>query len=384
LAISRRDALKLLAAGALAGMAPSGSARSERADGARSGAWLGARGDREGRYGVARIDARGAARAHTPLPFRAHAVAVSPDARTAVAVARRPGTLAALLDAGGRVVGTFHADAGRHFEGHGAFSADGLLFFTSENDYAAGRGVVGVRSVAEGFRRIAEWPSAGIGPHELALGADGRTLVVANGGILTHPDSGRTTLNPDSMSPSLARLAADSGRLLDQAALDPRLAPLSIRHLAVTPSDDVVFGVQDEGLGDPGAPVVGVWRRSGSLDLLAPRSAPARAQGYVGGVALDLGGRLAAASEPREGRVAFFEVSGGRWLSEVAAEDACGVAPCPQPAAFRVSTGTGVLLEVARVADRMESRTLSASTDPWDNHLTFLAGAPGVRPGSVS
>jgi hypothetical protein len=142
--------------------------------------------------------------------------------------------------------------------------------------------------------------------------------------------------------------------------------------------------MQDEGLGDPGAPVVGVWRRSGSLDLLAPRSAPARAQGYVGGVALDLGGRLAAASEPRDGRVAFFEVSGGRWLSEVAAEDACGVAPCPQPAAFRVSTGTGVLLEVARVADRMESRTLSASADPWDNHLTFLAGAPGVRPGSVS
>jgi hypothetical protein len=301
LAIDRRAALKLLAAAGVAALAPVRPAEAARAleSAGRHGRWLGACGNRDGHYGVARIEAVAGPRVVARLPGRAHAVAVSPDGRTCVALARRPGTLASVLDAGAGVRATFHADPGRHFEGHGVFSPDGALFYTAENDYGAGRAVVGVRSVADGFPSVAEWPSAGIGAHEIALGADGRTLVVANGGILTHPDTGRTRLNVDSMQPSLARLAADSGQLLDQAALEPRLSLLSIRHLAVTPDDDVVFGMQDEGLADPGVPLLGVWRRGGRIDLVA--SAARSEHRYIGGVALDRSGRLAAASadDPR-------------------------------------------------------------------------------------
>jgi hypothetical protein len=368
---TRRDVLKLFAAGAASWLAP-GLARAADAGASptRPGGWLSACGDREGRWGVARIDAHGSVRARAPISCRAHAIAVSPDGRICVAVARQPGTLAILLDADGCVRGTFQSEPGRHFFGHGVFSRDGALFFTTENDYSGERGVVGVRSVADGFRRIAEWPSAGIGPHELALDADGATLVVANGGILTHPDTGRTRLNVDSMQPSLARLSAESGRLLDRTALSPRLSLLSIRHLAVTPMGDAVFGMQDEGLGDPGAPIAGVWRHSGEIDLV-DAGAPWR-QGYIGGVALDRSGAVAAASAPRDGRVVFFDVAGGRPLGEVDAADACGVAPCPQPEAFRVTTGTGLVLEVVRGADRMEPRALGTSADPWDNHLTWV------------
>lgn len=368
MAIRRREALKLLAAGAVAGLAPAGLARAGAPD-ARPGRWLSACGDRDGRYGVALIDAHGAARALTRLALRGHAVAVAPDGRTCVALPRRPGTLATLLDVDGGIRGTFRAEPGRHFEGHGVYSRDGALFYTTENDYGEGRGVVGVRSVADGFRPIAEWPSAGIGNHELALGADGTTLVVANGGILTHPDTGRARLNVDAMSPSLARLSAGSGRLLDHTHLEPRLSLLSIRHLAVTPDDAVVFGMQDEGLGDPGAPLCGVWRGGTRVDLVRVTSA----HGYVGGIALDRSGAVAAASAPRDGRVEFFEVAGGRNLGAVDAIDACGVAPCAEPGAFVVSTGTGLLLSVARAADRLEARTVTAPGEPWDNHLTFVA-----------
>jgi hypothetical protein len=341
-----------------------------------SGRWLSAFGDRDEHYGVALIDAHGAARTRVPLRVRAHAAAVAPDHRTCVAVARRPGTLAALFDLDGRLRGSFRADPGRHFEGHGVFSRDGSLFYTSENDYGGERGIVGVRSVADGFRRIAEWPTAGIGPHELALGADGSTLVVANGGILTHPDTGLARLNVDSMSPSLVRLAADSGRVLEHSALEPGLSLLSIRHLAVTPGDDVVFGVQDEGLADPGAPLVGVWRRSGRIELVAHGATSTHR--YIGGVSLDRSGGVAAASAPRDGWVGFFEVAGGRWLGEVAADDACGVAPCPLPGAFLVSTGQGALLEAHRVADRIGSRALATAGLAWDNHLAYLDGDPAA------
>ena len=45
------------------------------------------------------------------------------------------------------------------------------------------------------FARVGEFPTHGVGPHELLLLGDGRTLAVANGGIETHPDFGRAKLN---------------------------------------------------------------------------------------------------------------------------------------------------------------------------------------------
>jgi uncharacterized protein len=367
--MERRAFLRLLAVGVAAGMAP--YARAAPAGGAgREGRWLRAFGDRDGHFGVALLGGEGATRMRVRLAGRAHAVAVAPDRRTAVAVARRPGTWAAVVGMDGGPRGTFQAGPGRHFYGHGIFSPDGALFYTTENDYEGERGVIGVRSVAEGFRPIAEWPSGGIGPHELALGADGRTLVVANGGVLTHPDSGRAKLNVASMKPSLARLDLGSGRLVDRAELAPRLSPLSIRHVTVSPDDDVAFGLQDEGLWDPRAPLVGAWRRSGRIDLVAP-GAPSR-QRYIGSVALDGSGAVAAASAPRDGWIGFWELASGRWLGEVPAPDGCGVAPCPRPRAFRLSKGTGALLDVEIAGGQVASRTLAASDVQWDNHLTLV------------
>ena len=47
--------------------------------------------------------------------------------------------------------------------------------------------MIGVRDAQDGYRQIGELPSDGIGPHEATLMPDGKTLVVANGGIRTHP-----------------------------------------------------------------------------------------------------------------------------------------------------------------------------------------------------
>lgn len=333
---------------------------------------------------MALLDGRGDPLLRTRLAGRAHAVAVAPDRRSFVAVARRPGTWAAVVGMDGALRATFQAAPGRHFYGHGVFSADGALFYTTENDYDGERGVIGVRSVAEGFRPIAEWPSGGIGPHEIVLGAGGSTLVVANGGVLTHPDTDRAKLNLGSMKPSLARIDAGSGRLIDRAELAPRLSPLSIRHVAVSPDDDVAFGVQDEGLWDPRAPLVGAWRRSGRIDLASP-GAPSQ-QRYIGSVALDRSGAVVAVSAPRDGWIGFWELASGRWLGHVPAPDGCGVAACPRTRAFRLSTGTGALLEAAVAGGHVASRALAVSDLKWDNHLAFVAGdasSPSLPPGAA-
>ena len=84
-------------------------------------------------------------------------------------------------------------------------------------------------------------------PHDIALLGDGRTLIIANGGIRTHPDSGSDELNLAEMQPSLLYVDTETGDLVEQQRLPPALHQLSIRHLAIAGNDTVVFGCQIAG-----------------------------------------------------------------------------------------------------------------------------------------
>ena len=64
-----------------------------------------------------------------------------------------------------------------------------------------------------------------------AAALDGETLVVANGGIATHPDLPRVKLNLPTMAPSLCFVDRRSGAL--QAGTDARPRPASAQHPAI-------------------------------------------------------------------------------------------------------------------------------------------------------
>ena len=144
--------------------------------------------------------------------------------------------------AAGRVLHRFDAVAGRHFFGHGFFSPDGRLLYATENDFDAEAGAIGIYDAADGWRRVGEIAGVGIEPHEAALLGDGRTIVAADGGILTHPDYGREKLNLATMAPALVYVDRASGEILETARLDPALHRLSIRHLARDATGAVWFG----------------------------------------------------------------------------------------------------------------------------------------------
>ena len=97
---------------------------------------------------------------------------------------------------------TIASVAGRHFFGHGVFSPDGALLYATENDFENAAGMIGIYDARANFERIGEFPTHGVGPHELLLLDDGRTIAIANGGIETHPDFGRAKLNIPTMKPS--------------------------------------------------------------------------------------------------------------------------------------------------------------------------------------
>ena len=130
----------------------------------------------------------------------------------------------------------------RYLSGHAVLAPNGLTFFTSETNADTGQGLVVERDL-QSLRKLREFPSGGIGPHALLLEPAG-TLLVANGGILNLPETGRRKLNIAHMDPNLTRLDTDSGHALAQYRLPDHY--LSLRHLALAPNDIVGVALQAE------------------------------------------------------------------------------------------------------------------------------------------
>ena len=368
MAIDRRALLRGTAGGLVGALVPAPLR-------ARSGGalYLAARADAAGGYRASGFSAGGALAFDLPLPGRGHSFAVRPGAREAVLLARRPGRFARVIDlAGGSVAHRFAAPPDRHFQGHGAFGDDGRLLYASENDFGGGRGVIGVYDAENGYRRVGELPSHGIGPHALLALPDGETLVVANGGILTRPDLPRIKLSLPTMAPSLCHIDRRDGRLLRELRLAPDLHRLGIRHLAVGAGGAVAAAMQYEGPTGDLVPLVALHRGgSGALRPLAAPAAVWRAmKHYCGGVCFDSGGRTIAVSAPRGDIVVFWDAGSGAFLSSVRLADGCGVAPGARPGTFLASGGNG---DVVAIDARSNTPTRLAIALPgrsrWDNHL---------------
>lgn len=296
-----------------------------------------------------------------PLPSRGHAAAAHPTQAEAVAFARRPGTFALVIDcATGAVRHRLTPPQGLQFNGHGAFSLDGGLLMTSEVVADTSEGRIGVWDTTR-YSRVGDWPSHGIGPHDIRLLADGR-LAVANGGIQTDPVD-RTKLNIDSMRPNLTLLGPD-GALLDQTHL-PDLPQNSIRHLALT-GDAIAFAMQWEG--DPSEPVpqLGLWIPGQPPQLCPPAPNDAfTMQGYAGSIAAT--GTSIVITSPRGGAAMVFAIDGTPLATHYRA-DLCG-AGARSDGGFVLTDGLGALWQLGPTG----LTPLGTGTAQWDNHLVALA-----------
>lgn len=301
------------------------------------------------------------------LPDRGHAAAAHPKRPEAVAFARRPGTFALVIDcAEGREVARLHSPDDRHFYGHGAFTPDGRLLFTTENAISEGTGRLGIWDAADGYKRIGEVWSGGAGPHEVRLMPDGRRFAVANGGIETDPTSGRAELNLATMRSSLAYVDVASGEVVETLALDEALRPNSIRHIAAGRDGTLAAGLQWQGSDLEHPALLAVHRPgSGSLALYdAEPSVQRRMRNYAGSVAVSDDGMRAAITGPRGGLMLVFALDTGA-VEVVEAPDICGVAALG--AGFACSTGEGRFLTLGGGVGEARIAGLA-----FDNHLVRI------------
>src|SRR5581483_10110636 len=361
--IDRRALLIALAGGAATLALPGKAAAAFEAE-----CFAAARRDDRGTYSAALFNLeRGDVRA-IELPGRGHDIALKPDGSEWVTFARRPGRFGVAIPLDSRPPVWFASKPDRHFFGHGAFSADGRLLYATENDYAGGRGVIGVRDATDGYRQIGEFPAHGMEPHDIQLLSDGRTLVIANGGIRTSPDS-EGELNIPDMQPSLVYVDVETGDLLEEQRLAPELHQLSIRHLAIAAHDTVVFGCQYRGPEEEAPPLVGFHRRGEPLVVVpAPDDTQIGLKNYIGSVASDASGGIVAASAPKGGLVTYWDVASRRYLGVSNLDDGCGLAPTHRSATFLLTSGEGWLV----TADAAGESARQSSNYSWDNHAILV------------
>lgn len=360
----RRAFLKAAGAGFAAGLMPAQAIAMQSAELVFASAVRTA----EGRYGAALLTERGDVVSTLVLPDRGHDITFSPQAGRAVVFARQPGTFAVVFDPTGTAAPlTLTSPEGRHFYGHGVFSPNGRLLYATESDFNARRGVIGVYDATGGYRRIAEFPTCGIGPHELLLMPDGKTLVIANGGIQTHPDYGRAELNLDSMDPSVCFVDTGSGTLVGQLRLDAGLHQLSIRHLAIDARRRVWFGCQYRGPAEDRPQLVGYATVDGRIALIElPPDTLSDMRNYIGSVAVSGDGKTIGVASPEGDMIVAIDTASARPSLIRTLKNGCGIAA--QGEGFVASSGDGEWTGIAGSA--IGDRKLELS---FDNHIALLA-----------
>lgn len=339
--------------------------------------YLSARAGPQARFAASLFTDAGDVVLDVPLPGRGHGGAVRPDAAQAIVFARRPGSFAPVLDIPGRRVARWlHPPEGRIYVGHGAYSRDGRTLYVMECEGATAKGIVAVLDAAAGFRRTGEFPSGGIGPHQMLLMPDGRTLAVCIGGIRTHPDFPRAKLNIATMDPFLTLINAATGRICETARLSGFDHRLSIRHLDAARDGRIAIGLQYQGPRSDRVPVAALKQPGrGLVPLQSPPEARAALRHYVGSIAFDAGGEWIAASSPRGGSVALWRASNGAYRGRYRIADVCGVAATAEAGAFVLTTGNGEMLCLDAAAMKARRLRPPPAGVRWDNHLVAVPAA---------
>lgn len=339
----RRAFLKAAGAGFAASLLPGQGAALERSELVFASAVQ----TTNGGFGAVLLGERGDLIASIALPDRGHDITISRAAGRGVVFARQPGTFALVFDPAGREAPvTLTSIEGRHFYGHGVFSPDGRMLYATESDFEAAQGVIGIYDARDGYRRIGEFPTHGTGPHEMLLMPDGVTLVIANGGIETHPDYGRAELNLETMDPSVVFIDRRDGTLVGQLRLDAGLHQLSIRHMAVDVRGRVWFGCQYKGAPADMPQLVGHASLDGEIELVQlPPGTLADLRNYVGSVAASADGKMVAVSSPEGDLLVAIDVEGKRPVLVETLRSGCGLAADDK--GFVASSGMGALIGVA-------------------------------------
>jgi len=318
----------------------------------------------DGSYGVGVIDSKGQPLWQSPVGERCHSGCWRPGASELVFFERRPGWSFYVFDgATGNRLQHIAAGKGEHFVGHGVFDLEGRLLYAPASRYEQGEGIVAVYDSNNGYQRVDTLELGGIGPHQLTLHPDGRTLIVGLGGILTHPDYDRLKLNLDTMESSLMLMDRFSGEVL--ARFQPSQQKLSCRHVDVSPSGHIYAAYQYQGPRHERPPLVARYRDGRFEEIDFGQEVLEQLGNYIASVVAHPENGQVAIASPVGGTALIFDGESGTVLETLRLTDCSGVEAL-SGGDFLVSSGQGKLV---RLSAQRSSTELARMPLHWDHHL---------------
>jgi hypothetical protein len=294
----------------------------------------------------------------TPTNFLPHGIAIDPHDSNRLITFQKIGVGCCEIDlAARRVTRTIAPTDGRWFYGHGAFSSDGKLLYSTETVNAEERGVIGVRDAAT-FEYLGEFPTFGDNPHDCHLIEDGKVLLVTNGGGAL--DSG--------LRPCVTWVEVETRKLLDKREIESER--FNTGHLCLASDGGLaVVSAPRKGLTDKDLGAVSLGRSHDQLHTMQePRAVTSRMTGEALSVAIHEPTQIAAVTHPFGDMVTFWSMRTFTFLKKIDLPRARGVTLTQDGNNFVVTYGpTTDIVEVSP----------STLTPARDSVLTqtFLSGS---------
>lgn len=313
--------------------------------------------------------------------FRGHGICQNPSMPgQVIMMSRRPGFQGLVFSLNQEsMASTFDCKAGHHFQGHSCFSKDGSLLYSTESDSKTGKGIISVRETKT-FQQVTQFESYGIGPHQIELMPDGDTLVIANGGLLTLPESGRKILNLATMDSSLTYINRHTGNLVSQHRLTKDLInneldmrKASIRHLDVATDGSVVIGLQVQRTAmenDQLVPLAAIHKNNQLQLLTAPNSLIRQLNDYMGSVKVNNQTRTVGYTSPRGNLAVFWSLDDLSLQAFHNFHDVCGLSLSADNKHFILSNSAGKIRFIdSKLLTEDKAQRLYFADQSWDNHM---------------
>jgi len=281
------------------------------------------------RFVFSQVDFGGGEIGLTPTTFLPHGIAIDPHNSNRVVTFQKIGVGCCEIDlAARRVTRTIVPTEGRWFYGHGAFSADGKLLYSTETVNSEERGVIGVRDAAT-FEYLGEFPTFGENPHDCHLIEDGKVLLVTNGGGALG----------SSLRPCVTWVEVDSRKLLDKRELESER--FNTGHLCLASDGGLaVVSAPRKGLTDKDVGAVSLGRSHDQLQTMQePRPVTSRMFGEALSVAIHEPTQTAAVTHPFGDMITFWSMRTFAFLKKIELPRARGVTLTQDGSNFIVSYG---------------------------------------------
>lgn len=302
-----------------------------------------------------------------PLPERVHDCLYIEEKNSVIFFGRSPSQHCYIVDFSTKyIVATMTTRENHHYYGHGVFQKETGRLYLTENNYKTGQGIIGIYNVNDDYRRVGAFFSYGVGPHQLGLLSDQKTLVVANGGLLTHPGLSEEALNLDSFESSLTYIDTQNGARVDQFFCPDRQN--SLRHIALDSQDRVFIGAQAYSEDTP--PLIYVHGGEDNLQAMeADELTWLRHKDYTASLAV-VGDTLAVTS-PRGNVISLWDTQSNQCSRIINSHDVAGVCVSSDNT-FVATSGFGAIKQLSFFGDGTASENTTETEFAWDNHAHII------------